>query len=302
MASTQWHDFDTGTPATYALTGGSNIGMIVEGDRALMIDAGLDYDSARKAWRELDELGATLSGILITHGHADHFGGAGPVARRAGVPVYAPPLEGAFAEQPLLEPLFLFNGAAPIEELRSKFTLAGEGTERTRPLAPGPVSIADIPLEIKPLPGHAPEQVGVACGRTFYCGDAVFPEETLARHPILFCTDLDAWLETLTRLPDLPYDRFIAGHGDPVSDIAPRATATAERLREIRGLVYDAIREPVEPYDILRAIAAHYNVTFGAPQFFLLSFTTVLSALTSLQRANAAQVRMSENRVLWEAT
>ncbi len=301
MPSSKWHDFGN---RTYALTGGSNIGMIVHERSALMVDAGLDPDTARKALRELEGLDADLVAIALTHGHADHFGGAAWAAERYETPVFASPLEGAFAEHPILEPLFLYGGAAPIEELRSKFTLAERGTERTKPLSPGRVTLAGVPVEIVALPGHAPEQVGIAYpgeAPTLYCGDVVFPKSTLDRHPILFCADMDAWLATLARVPELPYARFVAGHGAPITDVAPLAEATAARLREIRGLTLGAIGEPAEPYGVLRAVAAHYGVAFTAPQFFWLSLTTIQAALTSLQGAGQAEVVMVDNRVLWRA-
>ncbi len=299
MPATEWHDFHNDT---YALTGGSNIGVIAREGDGVLIDAGLDADSVRKVFRYLDAEGISLRGLIVTHGHADHFGGAGWVVSRAEVPVYATPLEGTLAEHPLLEPLFLYGGADPIRELRGKFTLAAQGSGPYLPLSPGSAVVGGIPVDVVALPGHAPEQVGIAYpgeGGTLFCGDAIFPEATLQRHPILFCADLDAWMETLARLPKLDYAHFVAGHGVPVEDIEPAAAATAARLHEIREVALASLSEPKEPYEVLRAVAAHFGETFAAPQFFLLSLTTVLAALTSLQRAGEAEIVMSENHLLW---
>ena len=293
--NTSWLNFGAGA---YALLGGSNIGVIACEGRAIMVDAGLDRSVSKKALREIEALGAHLEALMITHGHADHFGGAGWLAER-GIPVYAPALEGVFTTHPLLEPLFLYGGAAPIAELRGKFTLAQEAVPAIEPLAPGALALAGLSLEIVPLPGHAPAQMGVAYGEVLYCGDVVFPEETLARHPILFCADLDAWLETLTGLSDLPYTHFVPGHGEPVQAIATLAEANAARLREIRDQAWEALAEHHESAAVLRAVAAHFDITFAAPQFYLLALTTIHAALTSLQRAGAAAVEMEENRMVW---
>jgi len=295
----RWRKLDEGA---YVLLTGSNVGALVADGRALMIDTGLDESTVKKVLREFDALEAELAALVITHGHADHFGGAAWLVERADVPVYAPPLEGAFIAHPLLEPLFLYGGAAPIAELQDKFTLAEAVRAPVLPLLPGTQEIAGFRLEVIPLPGHAPAQVGIGWKRVLYCGDAVFPTSTLERHPILFCHDLDAWLETLERLPALDYDWFVPGHGKPVEDVAPLAAANAARLEEIRLLTWEALGVPRSPQDLLRAVADHYGVGFPAPQFFLLSLTTIQAALTSLQRRDEAHIVMEENHLRWERT
>jgi glyoxylase-like metal-dependent hydrolase (beta-lactamase superfamily II) len=294
--ATQWHELGNGN---FALTGGSNIGVIVREGRAVIVDAGLDKDAAKKALRAVENAGAKVQALVITHGHADHFGGAGWLAQQANIPVFASPLEATFATQPLLEPLFLYGGAAPIAELQGKFTLARQGVDTIVLLEPGAQEIAGIPLDVIPLPGHAPQQIGVAAGDTCYCGDVVFPEETLARHPILFCADMDAWLATLERLPTLAYAWYVPGHGEPLQDITPLAERNASRLREIRAWVWESLATPQEAHSVLRAVAVRYDVAFAAPQFFLLALTTIHAALTSLQVAGQASVEMVENQMVW---
>jgi len=296
MAS-RWRKLDEGS---YVWVTGSNVGVVVTEGRALMIDTGLDKSTVKKVLRELDALGVVLHALIITHGHADHFGGAAWLVARADVPVYAPPLEGAFVSHPLLEPLFLYGGAAPIAELQDKFTLAQAVETPIHPLSPGPHEIAGFPLEVLPLPGHAPAQIGVAWEKTLYCGDVVFPTSTLERHPILFCHDLDLWLETLRRVSALEYAWFVSGHGEPMQEVRSLAEANAARLEELRSLTWEALDTPRSPQEVLRSVAAHYGVEFPAPQFFLLSLTTVRAALTSLQRRGEAQIVMEENRLLWK--
>ncbi|HHE70910.1 MAG TPA: MBL fold metallo-hydrolase [Chloroflexi bacterium] len=304
MPASKWHDFGDGTAA---LIGGSNIGCIIQGDHAILIDAGLDADTAHRASREVTQMGGKIEAVALTHGHADHFGGAAWIERSFDAPVYAAPLEGAFATHPSLEPLMLYGGAAPIRELRGKFTLAREGVPVIHPLNPGPTQIGGIPLEVMALPGHSPSQIGFVFAsdqnrQTCFCGDAVFPPATLARHPILFCADVDAWLETLQWLATSSYERYIAGHGDPVTDIRPLVESTSQRLHELRELVHETLKAaPQEPFDVLRAVATRYGIDFTAPQFFLLSLTAINAMLSSLQRADAAEVVMEHNRMLWYA-
>ena len=164
----------------FHLQGGSNMGLVVRDGRGLLIDAGLDKDAARRALRAADELGVALEAVFLTHAHADHFGGAHFLQRRLEVPLVAPALEAAMMENPLIEPLYLFSGAAPIGELRRKFTLA-EPCRIDQRVDAGPLEIGPFRLEVVVLPGHAPNQVGVAVGDVFFCADAVFPAETLQK-------------------------------------------------------------------------------------------------------------------------
>ena len=130
-------------PGIFHLQSGSNIGLVVQDGKGLLIDAGLDKDTARRALRIAEALDVTLEAIFITHAHADHFGGAYFLQRRTDAVLYAPALEAAMMEHPIIEPLYLFGGAAPIGELCRKFTLArpcrvgphrGAGAARDRPI------------------------------------------------------------------------------------------------------------------------------------------------------------------------
>ena len=295
MAS-EWQDFNNGT---YAMTSGSNIGFIVKNGVGLMVDAGIDKNSAKNALKAFETLGAKLSGILITHGHADHFGGAGWAANKYDVPVYAPPLEGAFAANPILEPLYLYGGAAPIAELKGKFIMAKRGVISPQPLLPGEQEIAGIKINVLLMCGHAPGQVGIAYQDTLFCGDVVFPTATLQRHPILFCFDLDTWLETLSHIPELTYKHYIPGHGEPQDDLVPLALGTESRLLELRRLTLQALTVPQEASAVLRAVAASFGIQFGSPEYLLLAQTTIHAALVSLQRAGEAEIIITDNRMLW---
>ncbi|MDR1209475.1 MAG: MBL fold metallo-hydrolase [Clostridiales bacterium] len=60
-----------------------------DGETKILIDAGLSGRAVESGMNEIGETCAGLSAILVTHEHSDHIRGAGIVARRYGVPVYA---------------------------------------------------------------------------------------------------------------------------------------------------------------------------------------------------------------------
>src|SRR5918911_4068818 len=91
------------------IPGSNNLGVVTTGDGgAIAIDTGLDKDTGRLIRKALDEARLILRAIINTHHHADHIGGNDYLVRNLpGVEVYAPRLEAALIENPLLEPLYL---------------------------------------------------------------------------------------------------------------------------------------------------------------------------------------------------
>lgn len=62
---------------------------VSHGDTTLLVDCGVSGKKVEQAMMDIDALPAQLSGILITHEHRDHIHGAGVMARRYHLPIYA---------------------------------------------------------------------------------------------------------------------------------------------------------------------------------------------------------------------
>ena len=284
----------------YLLRSGSNMGLVVENGQAVLIDSGLDKDAGRRALRHINSLNAQLTAILITHAHADHFGGASFVRQRTSVPVYAPAFEAAVVANPLLEPVYLFSGADPPKPLRHKFLLAKPCPVYDL-IEPGPLQVGGIAFQAVPLPGHAHNQMGIAYRDVLYCADGFFPAEVLDKHLIPFMVDLDAWLETLERLSTLDYTYFCPGHGDPhgPAAVAQAAAYNAHRLREIRRHALAATARPATGEQVLHRVATDLNLTMDNPTQYYLLHASVLAALASLHRAGKVTIRFDDNLLLW---
>ncbi len=288
------------TPSAYHLRGGSNAGLIVEDGRGVLVDTGLDKDTARQILRHIERLKITLAGVVITHAHADHFGGAATVRARAGAPIYAPALEAAVVANPLLEPLYLFAGAAPITELRGKFILA-EACPVDHLLGPGETIIGGVPVTAIPAPGHAPNQMMIAGGGACFVADAVFAPQVAAKHIIPFYHDITDALATLDALLALDgsYAAFVPGHGPAVPEIGPWASENHSRLIEIRAVVHAALGEAADAASILKLTADRLGLVISNPVTYSLTQTTILACLSSLQKAGHARVSVVENRLIW---
>lgn len=290
------------TSSAYHLRGGSNAGLIVQDGAAVLVDTGLDRDTGRKILRLVEGLKVRLVGVVITHAHADHFGGAALVRARTGVPVYAPALEAAVVANPLLEPLYLFSGATPPAELRHKFTLA-EGCPVDGLLEPGDFVLNGVPIRAIPAAGHSPNQMMVAGGGVCFVADACFAPEVATKHGIPFYVDVDQAAATLAALPALDgaYATFVPGHGPAVPTIGAWAAENAARLAAIRATVAQALAETDDVGQIVRLTADRLGVQIAGPVIYWLTQTTVLACLAALQRAGAASVSVLSNRLVWKS-
>lgn len=129
-------------------------------DRALIVDPG---DEAPKLLGAIEELGATLEAILLTHTHFDHVGAVAPVARATGAEVWVPRIE-----RPVLADIMSFvpwPGFGPFESWDAEHDIDGGET----------LQLAGFDIEVLFTPGHSPGHV------TFWIPDesAVFSGDVL---------------------------------------------------------------------------------------------------------------------------
>src|SRR3954462_205158 len=111
---------------------------------ALLIDPGDEPDTLTTA---LDELGATVEAILITHCHFDHVGAVAEMARRTGAPVHCPKGEVFILEN--INDYVRFPGFGPFESYRPEHTVAGGARLR----------IAGFEIDVMATPAHSPDHV-----------------------------------------------------------------------------------------------------------------------------------------------
>jgi glyoxylase-like metal-dependent hydrolase (beta-lactamase superfamily II) len=80
---------------TYYFKSAVNIGYIhhKEQEKGILIDAGLDSQSMKKVIKKLDEKTLPLTHLVITHSHADHYGGAAYLQSVRDVYTIAPHIE-----------------------------------------------------------------------------------------------------------------------------------------------------------------------------------------------------------------
>ncbi|MDE8654120.1 MBL fold metallo-hydrolase [Novosphingobium album (ex Liu et al. 2023)] len=129
--------------------------------RGALVDPGGDLDRLKLA---LARAGVTLEKILVTHGHLDHCGMAGELAREMGVPIEGPQEEDRF-------------WIAQLDEDGPRWNMEAHSFEPDRWLADGDrVTVGDLELEVYHCPGHTPGHVVFyhAPSRFAIVGDVLF--------------------------------------------------------------------------------------------------------------------------------
>ncbi|MEP2736868.1 MAG: MBL fold metallo-hydrolase [Erythrobacter sp.] len=168
--------------------------------RGALTDPGGDLDKLKAA---VAKSGVTLEKILITHGHIDHCGESGILAKELGIPIEGPHEDDRF-------------WISRLDEDGKKYGINGEIFEPDRWLGDGDtVTVGELTLDVIHCPGHTPGHVIFFHGPSKFAivGDVLF-QGSIGRtdFPMGNHQDLiDAITQKLWPLGD--DITFIPGHG-----------------------------------------------------------------------------------------
>lgn len=179
--------------------------------RGAFTDPGGDLDRLKAA---AQQHGVTIEKLLITHGHIDHCGQAGLLAKELGVPIEGPHEADRF-------------WISRLEDDGRNYGIDGKAFEPDRWLADGDtVTVGELTLDVYHCPGHTPGHVVFhhAPSRLAIVGDVLF-QGSIGRTDFPMGNHQDL-LDAITgKLWPLGGETvFVPGHGQPSTFAQERQT------------------------------------------------------------------------------
>lgn len=282
-------------PHTYYIQSPAKIGVVETSDgHVVLIDSGNDKEAGRKVRQHLDRQGWTLDAIYNTHSNADHIGGNAYLAKQTGCALYAPGIEAAFTQHPILEPALLYGGY-PMKALRHKFLLAQESDAQL--LTPEHLPAG---FELIPLPGHFFDMIGLRTpDDVVFLADCLSSQATLDKYQISYVYDVAAYLDTLERIKEIHAALFVPAHADATEDIAPLAQYNIDKVNEIAGHILDFCAAPHTFEEVLQHLFTSYDLAMTFEQYALVG-STVRNYLSWLLDSERLSATFTDNRLLWQ--
>lgn len=147
------------------VTGTNAYLVISDSGQGFLVDAPPDPDEIGK---HIERLDVAVVGIVLTHGHVDHTGGAGKIAASSGAITYVHPDDDFLTLHPAEQLQHIFGMSPPGSyEVPDRFERLEHGQT---------LEIAGVSLEVRHTPGHTP---GHCCFHwkaegTLFSGDQLF--------------------------------------------------------------------------------------------------------------------------------
>lgn len=260
-------------PNPSPLTGAGTNTYILGQDALAIIDPGPDL-GAHLAAILAEAAGRPVRQIIVTHSHRDHSALAPRLAAATGAEVLA------FGTAQ--------DGISPaMAALAATLPSAGEGLDQTfapdRRLADGEVlPTPEGPLTVLHTPGHLGNHICLAWGDILFTGDHVMAWATSIVAPPQ--GDMAAYRAALRRLQGDVWQRFLPGHGDPVTAPAARlAELLAHRQRREDQILSALAQGPATPATLRAQIYIDL-----APALWLAAEQNVLAHLIELSQRGLA--------------
>lgn len=273
----------------------SKIVLYVQSRKGILIDAGNEPRAAHKVHKKLQELGITPEVLIITHAHADHFGGASEFKKiYPNIKILASAFEKPVLEKPEYQPFYLY-GAQPIPALRNKFLL-GQSIGIDQVVTPETkIVLLGEEWTVLDLSGHTPGQIGlITPNKVVLTADALFTNSVREKYRLLYHFNIGAALKSLQRLEELldrDYFCFIPTHGMPIDTAKKVIWNNRRAINENIELIQTILQKPHTREEVVAKVIQRLQIQETITQYFL-TFSAVSAYISYLKERRVIITRL----------
>lgn len=196
----------------FYITDTTNIPLIKTPEGFIIFDSPIDKDKAKKVKKIIEENEIKPKFLILSHHHADHTGGASYLKEYFNLTVLTSESEKLFIENPMIEPIYLAQGANPPKEFLSKW-VKSEPVKVDKVIQQGKQEIGGRTLEVLDLSGHSIGMIGIKVDDFVFSADCFFSNEILKKYIVPYFHDKDKFIEKLNYIKAFEFLYILPSHG-----------------------------------------------------------------------------------------
>ncbi len=284
---------------TFYFNNASVIGLYRLNDKeVVLIDTGIDDDTAKKVLKIIDENLWILTDVINTHSHADHCGGNNLIQKRINPTFYASRLEKSYIESPSIEPHYLY-GAYPPKLLRAKF-LQAKPSRIQNILEIGTMKLKGRSFEIVDLKGHSPGQIGIVTpDNVLFLADTVISKKVIGKYGLLYNYCLKDLYESIEKLKKIDVDYYVLSHGGVSQNIELDIEENLKALNNLNDFLMEILKAPLSKEEIHQSVSSHHHMDENIPLYYL-NDSLISSHLSYLIQEKRIQFEVDQGRVIYK--